>query len=925
MNSIEQLNKTGQSLWYDNIQRKLLENGELAKMITDGDIRGVTSNPSIFHNAIAKSQDYDPALNTMAWAGGSADQIYDRLTIEDIQAAADLFLPLYRESNGGDGYVSLEVNPLLAHDSARTASEAKRLWKEVNRPNLMIKIPATKEGLPAVTQVIASGINVNVTLIFSLERYQEVIAAYLNGLKNRSDAGQPVDRIASVASFFISRVDTKVDAALQKKIAEGGKTASAAKKLLGKAAIANARLAYEIFEKEFSSPEFKALEKKGAWIQRPLWASTSTKNPAYRDVIYIEDLIGKNTVNTVPPQTLKAFKDHGITKETIRNEMDACHALTADLAALGISMAQVTQELEDEGVKAFADAFVAMMATIEERRVAAALVPGSFQKRIQASIERLAEDKTIDRLYANDPTLWTTDPAGQEIIRGRLGWLNLPEKSRKQIDDLRFFAKEIQDSGFQHVLLLGMGGSSLAPEVMSNILGSKTGMDLSILDSTDPGQVLSMIRRAPCKDTLFIVSSKSGGTAEVNAFLDTFWSRCINSIGDEAGKHFVAITDPGTSLEKLAKERKFRRIFLADPTVGGRYSALTLFGLVPAALLGVDLNQVLDIAERMEKQCSPDVPAGRNPGLVLGAVMGQAAVMGMDKITIVADPEVAPFGAWLEQLVAESSGKQGKGILPVNMEPCVRISKYGDDRVFFYLRMNGKFDQKMAQLKDAGHPVLTYSMNTGEEIFGEFYRWGVATSVACSILKVNAFDQPDVQDNKNRTVEKVNLFKKTNKLDEPEPIWKSDNITVYGDPAVGIKKAKNIKEVLLAFIRSSVEGDYIAINAYIPRNRTNQARLQKIRKWVLESSSRATTLGYGPRFLHSTGQLHKGGAGNGLYIQITADPVNDLDIPGEGISFGILERAQSLGDYEALEARGRRLIRIHLDSGDLEELSEALG
>lgn len=916
MNSIDRLHQLGQSLWYDNIQRVLLENGEMAQMIARGEIRGVTSNPSIFHNAIAKSHDYDQALNTMAWAGGSADQIYDQLTIEDIRTAADLFLPLYEKTNGGDGYVSLEVNPLLAHDTGRTISEAKRLWNEVNRPNLMIKIPATVEGLPAVTEVIASGINVNITLIFSLERYQEVIAAYQEGLKRRIADGKPIDRISSVASFFVSRVDTKVDAALLKIIATGGKKAGAAKKLLGKAAIANARLAYEIFEREFKGPGFQSLQKAGGRIQRPLWASTSTKNPTYRDVLYVEELIGPETVNTVPPQTLAAYREHGKARVTIQENLDACRRLAEDLSRLNISMAEVTQELEDEGVKAFADAFTAMLKTIEDRRKEAALTPKNLQRKVQIRIEKMADEKVIQRLYQNDPTLWTQDPKEQEIIRTRLGWLTLPQKSREQIDDLKAFTAEIQAAGYHHALLLGMGGSSLAPEVMSLILGSKTGIDLTILDSTDPAQVLSTFRRTPCKDTLFIVSSKSGGTAEVNAFLDTFWSRCEKSVPGETQQHFIAITDPGTPLEKLAKERGFRRIFLADPTVGGRYSALTLFGLVPAALLGVDLDRVLRIAEKMAEQCSPIISAGRNPGLVLGAILGEAAMMKIDKVTFIADPSLAPFGAWLEQLIAESSGKQGKGILPVDLEPATRISKYGDDRIFVYLRMDGKYDKKAAKYKDAGHPVLTYTFRSTDEIFGEFFRWEFATSIACSLIGVNAFDQPDVQDNKNRTIEKIQKYRQNGRLDEPGTIWKRGSLSMMSNSIAG----KNFQEMILAFLKKSKKGDYVAINAYVPRNRTNLAKLQKLRKWVLETTGLATTLGFGPRFLHSTGQLHKGGPDGCLFIQITADPENDVEIPGEGISFGILERAQSLGDYEALQTRGRKLIRIHLDKGNLDQI-----
>jgi transaldolase len=367
MNRIEKLHALGQSLWYDNIQRRLLENGDLAGMISRGDIRGITSNPSIFHNAIAKTHDYDAALIPLAKNGATPEQIFYQLAVDDIQAAADLFTPLYQHTHGGDGYVSLEVSPYKANDTQGTIQEALALWKRVNRPNLMIKIPATKAGLPAVTAALAAGVNVNVTLIFSLERYAEVMEAYLAGLEQRAAQGEPLDHLASVASFFVSRVDTKVDGRLQAL----GEAHPEAKELFGKAAIANAKLAYEQFEKVFNTSRFAALKAKGAQVQRPLWASTSTKNPAYRDVIYVEELIGDHTVNTVPPQTLDAFRDHGEAGLTLTDGVTMAHQQIAAIEALGISMADVTQQLEDEGVKSFADAFTALLKTVDERRLEA--------------------------------------------------------------------------------------------------------------------------------------------------------------------------------------------------------------------------------------------------------------------------------------------------------------------------------------------------------------------------------------------------------------------------------------------------------------------------------------------------------------------------------------------------------------------------
>jgi transaldolase len=368
MNATLQLLEAGQSVWYDNIQRSLLKNGELAAMIQRGEIRGVTSNPTIFMKAVTQSQDYDESLAPLLKAGLSAEDIFFHLAIEDIQAATDLFLPLYQQTGGGDGYVSLEVNPYLANDTASTLAQARQLWQRVNRPNLMIKIPATKAGIPAITNALASGVNVNVTLIFSRRRYDEVMDAYMRGLEKRLDGGLPISSIASVASFFVSRVDTNVDARLQKIISTGGEQAKKAETLLGQAAIANARLAYADFKQAFSTQRFQKLKAQGAHVQRPLWASTSTKNPAYRDVMYVEDLIGPDTVNTMPPHTLAAFLEHGKVRPTLEENLEGANQLFADLESLGISMDDVTQELEEEGVKSFSDAFTVLLKAIDDRR-----------------------------------------------------------------------------------------------------------------------------------------------------------------------------------------------------------------------------------------------------------------------------------------------------------------------------------------------------------------------------------------------------------------------------------------------------------------------------------------------------------------------------------------------------------------------------
>jgi transaldolase / glucose-6-phosphate isomerase len=916
MNNVEKLYGLGQSIWYDNIQRRLLENGELDGMIKRREIFGVTSNPSIFQNAIAKSSDYDGALKTMAWAGWSAEEIFWELAIEDIRNAADMFKPVYEESEGRDGYVSLEVNPVLAHDADGTFREALNLWHRVDRENLMIKIPATVEGVKAVKKAIAAGLNVNVTLIFSVERYQEVIDAYLGGLEERLAAGKQIENIASVASFFISRMDSKVDPQLE------ALESNAAAGLLGRAAISNARLAYQIFKKNFTSEKFTKLAEAGGKLQRPLWASTSTKNPTYRDVLYVEELVGADTINTVPPQTLTAFIDHGKAEETIEKNLQQAGDDISKLESLGINMTTVTRELEEEGVDAFAQAFSSLLETIDGKARSAQNELGALTKSVEKQVKELDEMQAAKRLFEVDATLWTDDPAGQAEIEKRCEWLNAPWKKGEANESYPHLRKHCQENGFTTAVLLGMGGSSLAPEVLRLVNGITAdgkfgGMDMIVLDSTDPGQVLDTSNRAPVENTLFIVSSKSGGTAEVNAFLDYFWQKCIDTLGNKSGEHFIAITDPGTKLEAVAKEKDFWHVFAGDPKVGGRNSALTAFGLVPAALIGMDVDRLLKNAISVAEQCVPEVPTGANPGAMLGAVLGAAWKTGKDKLTILTDPEWDSFGSWMEQLVAESSGKNGKGIIPIVNEPEIGADKYQYDRLFVYLNSQNSKAAFVSDLKKAGHPVLEMKLENAYDLGGQFYLWEVATAIACAIMKVNSFDQPDVQENKTRTISKIAEYHETTKLKEEPPKVSFAYADIYGSKEIVGPGEVSLHDLILTYLHKVCKsGDYVAINAYLPRNKKNTEELTRLRENILAECKTATTLGFGPRFLHSTGQLHKGGPDKGVFIQITADAIEDAEIPNQGLTFSVLEKAQALGDYEVLESRERRLIRIHLKQAD---------
>jgi glucose-6-phosphate isomerase len=485
--------------------------------------------------------------------------------------------------------------------------------------------------------------------------------------------------------------------------------------------------------------------------------------------------------------------------------------------------------------------------------------------------------------------LWTSDPAGQAEVIKRLGWLHSIEDARTRLDGYYAFAKQIHAEGIDRVLVIGMGGSSLTAEVLSSLLAGanvEAKLSLAILDSTDPQQVELTFKNYPPDKSLYIVASKSGGTAELMAAFDYVWK-----LSNGNGSRFIAITDSGTSLEKMANERGFRKVFNADPNVGGRFSALTDFGLVPAALLGMDIEKLLSSAEKIKK----DSNAAHGTGFILGAIMAECAQVGRDKLTVIADAPISALAGWIEQVIAESSGKHGKGILPVALEPLGDSKIYGDDRFFVYLRNTGEFDSGITALKRAGFPILEFQVNSPYDAGAEFFRWEIAIAVACHILDVNAFDQPDVQDSKLRTIAKIKDFQSTGKLADADLI-----------------ETKKAKQALHDFLAQAEMGNYISINAYLPRNKEMTDALQTLRVAIREKTRCAVTAGFGPRFQHSTGQFHKGGPNKGLFIQIVCEAKDDMEIPTQGLTFGTLIHAQALGDYEALKAAGRKALRIKL-------------
>jgi transaldolase/glucose-6-phosphate isomerase len=870
----------GTSVWLDQIRRSMTQGGELERLVREESLRGQTSNPAIFEKAILGAEDYDEQIEQLAHDGADARSIYQAIAIQDVQDAADVLRAVYDDTDGYDGYVSLEVDPDIAFDTPRTMEQAREYWGRVDRPNVMIKIPGTDEGLPAIEQMTYEGLNINITLLFKVEQYEKVAEAYIRGLERRHEEGKSVD-VHSVASFFVSRVDTEVDKRLED---IGGHD-----ELLGKAGLANARAAYQLFKRFFHGERFEKLLAAGAPVQRPLWASTGVKNPKYPDTMYVDGLIAPETVNTMPMATLLAAGE--------RTELDPTHPATADqdpsadlqaLADAGIDMTDVTDKLLSDGVDAFVTPMEKLLAGIESKREAIvtgrpatieAWLPDDLEPAISARARAAVDADVASRIWKKDDTLWGSKGAPE--VGNRLGWLTIGESLREAVPDLKAFAAQAVADGLTDCVLLGMGGSSLAPEVLRRSFGDQpNALRLQVLDSTDAAAVRAVDDSIDVDKTLFLVSSKSGGTIEPMSMFKHFWSRKPD------GKHFVAITDPGSGLADLALEHGFRRVFLNDPDIGGRYSALSFFGLVPAALMGADIEALLDGAGQAEQACA-HYETTSNSGLWMGLALGELALHGRDKLTFIVDPPITSFGLWAEQLVAESTGKEGKGILPVADEPVGAPESYGDDRVFVHLCSGDDHDEEVAKLRDAGHPVVTLSVGGPEDLGRIFFFAEFATAVAGWVLGINPFDQPNVQEAKDATKR------------------------VLEEGGEEIQDATDLSDLL-----KSGPPSYVAIMGYVQPTDEFDAAVSELRAVIRDATRQTTTFGYGPRFLHSTGQLHKGGPKTGRFLQLIHDGSEDVEIPDESFTFTQLKHAQADGDLATLRAHGLPAERVTLRGTD---------
>ena len=542
-------------------------------------------------------------------------------------------------------------------------------------------------------------------------------------------------------------------------------------------------------------------------------------------------------------------------------------------------------------------------------------LPKELQAALAASLEDWKKNNKVARLWQKDASLWSNADEGKW-----LGWLTITDEQLANLNTLKQFAAEVKKAKFKHMLLLGMGGSSLCPEVLRMTFGKIAGFpELHVLDSTDPAQIKAIEKKLDLKKTLCIVSSKSGSTLEPNIFKQYFFGRVGKAVGDKVvGSRFIAVTDPDSKMQQVAEDDKFWKIFAGDPSIGGRYSALSNFGMVPAAAMGMDLGKFLKTTQEMVKACGASSTADTNPGVLLGNILGLAANHGRDKITIITAPGISDLGAWLEQLIAESTGKISKGIIPVDREKLAKPSVYGSDRIFAYLRLANKpnkaQDTAVAAIEKAGHPVVRITLANVYALGQEFFRWEIATAVAGSIIGINAFNQPDVEASKIETKKLTSQYEATGSLPPESPFFIAKDAKLFADDknSAALSGGKSLNEIVKTHLSRIGEGDYFALLGYIPMNAQNEKALQTIRMSVRDAKKVATCLGFGPRFLHSTGQAYKGGPNSGVFLQITCDDASDLAVPGQKYTFGVVKAAQARGDFAVLAERGRRALRVHL-------------
>lgn len=922
MTSLTELHQSGQSTWLNYLRNNFIRSGELADKIQLG-IQGVTANAEVYERAIAGSSDYDEAIRREVAEGTPARLIHQALMVDDIQRAADVLHPVFEASNRYDGFVSFELDPAVFSEVTTAVAEIRHVMHLIDRNNVMVEVPATTIGIDTIRALTVDGISVNVTHLFSVADFEKVAQSWLDGISEYI-SNHSVWHAAptAVASFSLSSLDS----AVADELAKLGRL-----DLTGKTAIALAKVLYERNRALFSTPEWAKLAAKGARPLRPKWTRVTPRDFSFPEDYYVNNLVGPDTVITFSPVSLNTFLRQGTIEKSLADGLESAQAHLTELAATGIDLDMISARLKQKYLTASDQRFQSLVGAVMRKRdqldvewrpMSADF--GDEKPAIENALQDLCRQKIVCRIWSHDYTVWKSKPTE---ITNRMGWLHIMDTMADKVDRLTAFTNQILDEGYTHALLLGMGGSSLAPELFQRTLGHPSRpanmpfsyLDMVIVDTTDADAVRAAEAAVDLTKTLVIVSTKSGGTVETLSAFKYFYNRLADTVGvDRTGEHFIGITDPGSKIVDMAARYKFRDLFINDPNIGGRYSALSYFGLVPAALVGVDVAGLLERASIMASNataCHCDAITG-NMAAQLGTAMGALANAGRDKLTFFISEPLISFGDWVEQLIAESLGKEGKGILPVVNEPLAPVESYAADRAFVHLRLEGdrKYDDLLSRLSQAGHPLITFHLQDLYDLGGQFFVWEMATAIAGHFLAINPFDQPNVEAAKVKARAVVAEYAEKGSLPTGE-------FAPLGPDS--------LKE----FLDKANPGDYVCIQAYVQATPAAEEAMQALRQAIHLRTGLATTSGFGPRFLHSTGQLHKGDGGNGLFIQFVSDAHEDVAIPDEAgaaassMSFNVLKKAQALGDAQALHDARRRVISFDVGQdavGALEELAAGI-
>lgn len=908
----------GQAIWLQGLRRQLIDSGRVAQLIRDAALGGLTTDFTMLAGCVARGGEYAASLQALVEVDTDA-AMRQRLLAEEAAIAAAALAPVHQASKGVDGFVSVDIDPALAHDAESMARAVRRLLAADGAANIMPKLPATNSGFAVFETLVADGLPVHVGPVFTVRSALRAAEAFDRGCAGADSAP------TAVVSFAVAPIDNLVDQLLHRHIRAAPGDMSGVESLLGGAGIATAKLAWRRLGERRPGG--------GAAGLRVAWTELLSSDPRQPRQHYVEQLVGPETIAIVDMTLLERLLYRGEIQATLGRQVDDAVEMLGELDDLGIDVEEVGSALEAKALRQARAAHQEFAVVVEKavravardgRTAAARARRGTRWWSARTEIEdalvdtsELARRNAVARLWSKDATLWSDDTEAAELIRNRLGWIDVAASPAADPDAMLGFVAELEAGEVESIIFLGMGGSSLTTEVCADLFQVDR---VRVLDSTVPARIRSIAGQVDPARTAVIVASKSGTTVEVRALFDWFYALATPML-DSPGERFAAITDPGTPLEQLAHERSFHRLWLAPPDVGGRFSALTVFGTLPMALMGIDVQGVLNAGRRMAAACAPEVDLAANPAARLAVALRGALEAGRDKLTFINSSRMAGFGRWVEQMIAESTGKEGTGLIPVIDEPEVDIDDYGDDRLFIAVSLRGDdieaHRRRVGAIAAAGLPLLQFELDDPLEIGAELFRWEAAVALLGGLLGINPFDQPNVQAAKDRTAALLAADREDDRMWDRQPLATDAGWTVFADIerdeelAAGID-GDDLSAWLAAHLGRAEDGDYVALQAFLAPEQEVRELLQELRALIVEQLGVATTLGWGPAFLHSSGQLHKGGPDTGVFLQITADVDEDIEVPGAGYTFARLLRAQSLGDLAALEERGRRIIRVHL-------------